>query len=31
MKMGTEEKWKVYVLGGLLAVAGYFVPRPSRP
>ena len=25
MKLGAEEKWKVYVLGGLLAVAGYFV------
>ena len=36
MKMGTEEKWKVYVLGGLLAVAGYFVydnmsGSPSSP
>ena len=25
MKLGTEEKWKVYALGGLLLIAGYFV------
>jgi hypothetical protein len=25
MKLGTEEKWKVWALGGLLVVAGYFV------
>jgi hypothetical protein len=36
MKLGTEEKWKVYALGGLLAVAAYFVydnfsSSPSTP